>query len=212
MRFLSLTSFVPECHTGAVGGSFPIITARIQILKFSNLFSSSKFSFKGTDFINSSFIVLEYCASNCYCSNLCKTGTSMRKSLLVPSVCELLYESLLNPCCGQSGKVFYRPPWHNTEDKNHTPPTHDCPFIHSYHSWGQNGLLTTSRVFYKLSISHLSIFGLQIDLSTCLWTKTPGSRNNNDLVVLSLRSSSVCHNKTCVALISDMWNKTINTS
>lgn len=151
--------------------SFPpllLLSATLAPLEWGwggGLFSSSKFSFKGIDFINDSFIVLECCASNCYCSNLYKTGTSTKQPLL-PSLCELLYKCLPKLCCSQWEKVLYRLPRHNKKNKTlggGPPPTHQCRFIYSYYSrGGQSSLLITWWVFYKLSILHSPIFGLRL--------------------------------------------------
>lgn len=59
----SLTPFAPECHIGPlvgwVGEGWASVFTVIHIPEFLILFSSSTSSFKGTDFINDSFIVLE---------------------------------------------------------------------------------------------------------------------------------------------------------
>lgn len=123
-----------------------------------------------------------------------KQGIPVKKSLLMLSICKLLRKSLLKPFCSQKGKLLYRLPWHNKENKNHLDwdpsPNTLIGFSYSYSSWGQNSSLSTSWVFYKLSISYSPTFGMQISQSTCLWTKTQGSRKNNGLGILRLSCTS----------------------
>lgn len=169
--------------------SFPsllLLSATLAHLEWGRgggLFSSSKFSFKGVDFINNSFIVLECCASNCYCSNLCKTGTSTRQPLL-HSLCELLYKCLPKLCCSQREKVLYRLPSHNKKNKNlggGPPPTHQWPLYLQPLQQGRSKQ-STYQLMGVLQVIHfiLTRIWVAIDLSTCRCTKSPGSGKNND--------------------------------
>lgn len=128
---------------------------RIQIPEFLFLFCSSNFSFKGTNFINDFFDV-ECCASNFYFLNLCKTGTSIRKPLLMPCVWASLQipsNLLLQPEGGEI-KIMCMEIL-----PQHTNASLSTAIVAEVKA---TDLPTNSWVFYKFSISYSPIFGLRL--------------------------------------------------